>query len=331
MKRANLKMHKKAECDRMKLPHLIAAASARSLAHRCLTIAGATWLAASAVLLPDPAFALREGRPLATDRRIHTIMFSQDEVYRFTGHYGYQSTIEFAPDESIQTISMGDSVSWLLEPSGNRIFLKPIEKDAVTNMTVLTDKRSYMFELHAREASGMEDDKMVFLLRFIYPSAQNDYTASSVINTDDGMPDLEDPQVRSKLNFNYTLRGREHISPIRIFDDGEFTYFEFRNKNADVPAFFLVDSDGREALINYRVRGDYIVVERVWGRFTLRHGNDVACVYNESWNDGPRQSMNTAQNAPGQKVQFIDEQSGAANYAAGGPASPSATAVVRPQ
>ena len=240
---------------------------------------GTTFLA-----VPHPAHAIREGRSLATDRRIQTIMYSVDEVYKFTGHYGYQSTIEFGPDEEIQTISMGDSISWLLEPNGNRIFLKPLEQNATTNMTVLTSKRSYLFELHAREASGIDDPKLVFQLRFMYPSETNDYISS--VSPTEGIPDLEDPEARSKLNFNYTLRGKEVISPLRIFDDGEFTYFEFRNKNADVPAFFLVDSDGKEALINYRVRGDYIVVERVWGVFTLRHGNDVVCIYNESWNPG---------------------------------------------
>ena len=277
---------------------------------------------------PSAAHAMREGRSLATDKRIQTIMFSPDEIFGFTGHYGYQSTIEFGPDEEIQTISMGDSVSWLIEPSGNRMFLKPIEQNAITNMTVLTNKRSYMFELHSREASGIDDPRLVFLLRFMYPAENNDYI--STIAPGDGLPDLEDPQERSKLNFNYTLRGKEVISPIRIFDDGEFTYFEFRNKNADVPAFFLVDSDGRESLINYRTRGDYIVIERVWGVFTLRHGNDIACVYNESWNNsrGQNRPAPGARNLPTEQGQ-VAQPTGAAAYATGGPASPSATAIER--
>ena len=242
-------------------------------------------LAAFCVLgLAQPAMAVREGRPLATDRRIETIMYTPDEVYKFTGHYSYQSAIEFAADEEIQTVSMGDSVAWLIEPSGNRIFLKPLEQNAATNMTVLTSKRSYVFELHARQASGIDDPQLVFVLRFMYPNEATDNITSTPV--DDRVPDLEDADVRKKLNFNYTLRGKDFIAPMRIFDDGEFTYFEFRNKNADVPAFFLVDSDGKEALINYRVRGDYIVVERVWNVFTLRHGNDLVCVYNESWHGG---------------------------------------------
>ena len=48
-----------------------------------------------------------------------------------------------------------------------------------------------------------------------------------------------------------------------------------------VPAFFMVDSRGEESLVNYRTVGDYIVIERVANRFTLRHGADIVCVFNE--------------------------------------------------
>ena len=32
-----------------------------------------------------------------------------------------------------------------------------------------------------------------------------------------------------KYNFNYTFSGPDEIAPVKVFDDGEFTYFEFRN------------------------------------------------------------------------------------------------------
>ena len=92
-------------------------------------------------------------------------------------------------------------------------------------------------------------------------------------------PDLSEPE---KYNFNYTISGSEIVEPLRVFDDGEFTFFQFRDVNADVPAFFLVDSRGEEELINYRVSGEYIVIERVSSVFTLRHGKDVVCVFNEA-------------------------------------------------
>ena len=75
-------------------------------------------------------YALQEPRPIATDYRIRNIRFSPNEVFKFVGHYGYQSSIEFGEGEEIQTVSIGDSIAWQIDPSGDRLFLKPVEQDA---------------------------------------------------------------------------------------------------------------------------------------------------------------------------------------------------------
>lgn len=248
----------------------------------------ATVMAATAstvmVAAAQPAMALQEPKPIATDRRIRTIVYNANEVYRYVGHYDYQSVIEFEADEEVLTVSMGNSMTWQVVPSGNRLFIKPVAQDALTNMTVVTSKRTYHFELHAEEPSGINDPDLVFVLRFIYGRG----AGISVSNFIDSVPDpMLEPE---KYNFNYALTGAETISPIRIFDDGEFTYFEFADKNAEIPAFFLVHGDGSESIINFRTRGNYIVVERVAAQFTLRHGEDVVCVFNREKtlrNSGP--------------------------------------------
>lgn len=226
------------------------------------------------------ALAAKAPRPLTTDKRIKTIVYNPNDVVIFQGHYGLQSSIEFSPGEEVQTISLGDSTAWQIVPSGNRIFLKPVEQDATTNMTLITSQRTYFFELHAERDVDIGDPKVTFALRFMYP----DEVASSGLGGGDVNHDIPMPEIDrnpEKYNFNYSITGPEYIAPIRIFDDGEFTYFEFRNKNADIPGFFLVRSDGSEEIINFRKRGNYIVVERVASQFTLRHGSETLCVYNE--------------------------------------------------
>lgn len=225
------------------------------------------------------AHAIRTSKSLAVDHRIHVMEYNPDDVHRFTGYYGYQSSIEFAPGESISTISMGDTISWQIVPAGNRMFLKPMEEDATTNMTVLTNKRIYHFELHAEEVGeeGINHQGLAFIVRFVYPDTST-HNFVQHFSSSTG-PDLTEPE---NYNFNYTLTGSEMIAPIKVFDDEEFTYFEFRDKNAEIPAFFLVEPDGSESIINYRVNDDYIVVERVASQFTLRRGDDVICIFNES-------------------------------------------------
>jgi len=242
--------------------------------------------------ISSPARATVSPTSIATDPRIKTVMYSPNEVIKFTGYYRYQSNILFDSDEQIGTISMGDSVAWQMSPMGNRLFLKPIEQDATTNMTIITNKHTYFFELHADDAKDITDKNLVFELRMVYPSDES--TSLNVKNNIDRVPDLEQED-KNKYNFRYTISGSEEISPIRIFDDGEFTYFQFNDINADIPAFFLVDKEGNEGIVNYRTRGPYIVVERVSGRYTLRHGNYVVCVFNEAMKFGKKDYQSDAQ------------------------------------
>lgn len=225
------------------------------------------------------ALALREPKPTMTDNRLRVVVYNPDDVIKFTGFYGYQASIEFEESETIESISLGDSVAWQIVPSGKRLFLKPVEPEATTNMTLITNKRVYHFELHAKDAVDINDPEMVFNVKFVYPETgfAGVATASGSKSTA-GMPDLTHPE---KYNFNYTLSGSHFISPIKVFDDGEFTYFEFKDKNAEVPAIFLVDSQSKESVVNFRVAGKYIVVERVAERFTLRNGSDIVCIFNE--------------------------------------------------
>ncbi|MBL0318906.1 MAG: P-type conjugative transfer protein VirB9 [Alphaproteobacteria bacterium] len=223
------------------------------------------------------AWSLEENpKPVPTDARIRIYSYKPNQVYKFMGHYRFQSSIEFAPGETIETLTMGDPGGWQIEPLGNRIFLKPIDDYATTNMTVITNLRMYHFELYAEETEDIRDDNMVFVVRFVYPEygigGVKNYSISST-------PEFNDTE---NYNFNYTVAGKEYISPIKIFDDGEFTYFQFREKNSEIPAFFLVNPDGSEELINYRMDHGYVVIERVASQFTLRQGSEILCVFNES-------------------------------------------------
>lgn len=228
-------------------------------------------------ILPGTAWALQEPSRLPTDQRLRTYTYDPNDVYKFTGHYKFQSSIELSPSETIATISLGDSLAWQVTPSGNRIFLKPVEPDATTNMTVVTNQRIYHFELHAEEAESIEDEAIVFAARFFYPNETEGGALKHFHK--DKEPDLENDA--EKFNFRYTVSGSTLSAPTRIFDDGEFTYFQFPEKNAEIPAFYMVDPDGTENVINYHMAGRYVVVERVASQFTLRNGPEVTCVFNE--------------------------------------------------
>ena len=226
-------------------------------------------------LLVSGALAEQALRPASSDSRILLATYRDSEVYKIVASYGFQTTIEFSEKETVETISIGDSIAWQVVPAGHRVFLKPQEPNAVTNMTVVTSLRPYYFELGAKKNSN--PSSVTFLLRFTYSDASP--TVLGVRST--SRPAPVTPKKPSDYNFNYSLTGSREIAPLRVFDDGEFTYMQFKALT-DLPAIFLVGKDKQESVVNYRVEGPYVVIERIANQFSLRHGRDVACVYNRS-------------------------------------------------
>jgi type IV secretion system protein VirB9 len=107
--------------------------------------------------------------PLTTDNRIKTYVYSPNEVYLLVLHFGFQSSIEFAKNESIETITMGDSYPWKITPLGNRLFIKPMEKNIRTNMTIITNRRTYQFDIVAKTLEDGDENNLVYVMRFQYP------------------------------------------------------------------------------------------------------------------------------------------------------------------
>ena len=110
------------------------------------------------------------------DKRIKMLMYDETDVYTITTRYGYQTNIIFSPQEEIELISVGDRSLWQIIPTGNRMFIRPMEEDVVTNMTVLTNKHSYQFDLKSLPADKTGN---IYVAQFVYPGPK---TAPSVGN-----------------------------------------------------------------------------------------------------------------------------------------------------
>ena len=83
-------------------------------------------------------------------------------------------------------------------------------------------------------------------------------------------------------NAAYSYDGSSKTLPIKVFDDGQDTYFTFRTEE-DLPAVFAVDPDGGEAVVNTRQRDGYIVVDQIARGFVLRRGSEVTRIYNDAF------------------------------------------------
>jgi type IV secretion system protein VirB9 len=106
---------------------------------------------------------------LTTDTRIKTYIYNPSEVYLLVLHYGFQSNIEFSKGEKVQTISLGDTYSWKITPLDNLLFIRPMEKNIRTNMTIITNKNTYQFDLVAQDLDEGNEKDLVYSVRFYYP------------------------------------------------------------------------------------------------------------------------------------------------------------------
>lgn len=227
-----------------------------------------------ALLLAAVAVALVAPSPAAADARVKTVSYGAGDVVPLVGHYGYQMMIALDAGERIQNVSIGDSVAWLVTPAkdAGALFIKPVEANASTNMTVLTDRRTYLFELSAARATrGGRTPGMTYKVQFRYPEAAAQ--AAAAARAQAARP--------VAYNRSYALSGSKTIRPTAVFDDGRFTYFAFP-PNAEIPAIFLLDGR-KEALANHATRDGYVVLDRVARALVLRQGKERVKVKNKGF------------------------------------------------
>lgn len=229
-----------------------------------------------------PALAEVKPRSGPQDGRIRYVTYSANDVIVIEASYGASTMIMFQEDEQIETLGAGDALAWSIEPNkkGNVLFVKPIEKDTIANLNVLTNKRSYVLLLRAgfRPVANQ-----IYKVSFRYPEDEANQAMMAEA--------IERASQPNRANFNaanansaYGYKGSSVNKPIAIFDDGVKTFFRFR-KGGEVPGIFIVDEDRNESLVNFRREGEYIVVDKVNFQWTLRNGQEITCVFNLRDND----------------------------------------------
>lgn len=216
------------------------------------------------VVSPTPAHA---------DSRVITRVYNPDQVVRIAGQKGIQTMIEFGADEHIENIALGDGAGWQVTPNkrGSLVFVKPVSPKARTNMTVVTDKHSYLFDL----VSARSGDRTLYTLRFLYPNDPKPVGDKPVAP----MIVMADPPPPIDLNFNWQPSGTKRLFPERSFDDGKATYLAWPD-DTELPAILITGPDGTEGPVNYTVKGKYLVIDGVAPRYILRAGKDRAILTN---------------------------------------------------
>ena len=216
--------------------------------------------------------------PANADPRIREVTYSPDKVIRLVGHYGYQIAIEFPEPDRIESIAVGDALTWQVTPNkrGNILFVKPVDEGGPTNMTVVTSERYYAFELAAKRRTDATPASEITYLLKISPPAPVAEAQPAQLREASPLPE------RATVNSQYSYKGSAQNLPSRVYDDGASTFFEWP-KGVETPAIFSRRSDGAESIVNFSYSGGAIVVHQIAPVFILRNGREVTEIFNDSF------------------------------------------------
>ncbi len=238
--------------------------------------------------LADPAARVSEANAAARMQPVRNGFINSMQVYPFVDGALYQvytspgqiTDINLQPGEQLVgsgPVAAGDTVRWIIgdTESGSgatkqvHILVKPTRPELTTNLVINTDRRTYHMELRSTEKTYMASvswqypqDQLIALRRQNSQAEAQQPVASGV--------DL------SRVNFRYDVTGdRAPWRPLRAFDDGRQVFIEFPRGigQGEMPPLFVVGPEGDTSeLVNYRVRGNYMIVDRLFAAAELRFG-----------------------------------------------------------
>ena len=174
-------------------------------------------------------------------------------------------------------VAAGDTVRWIIGDtiSGSgptarvHILVKPTRPDLTTNLVINTDRRTYHLELRAASSTYMASVSWTYPHDALIALQGRNAAAAAAAPVASGI-DL------STLNFRYRIDGdRTPWRPARAFDDGRQVFIEFPAgiSQGEMPPLFVSGASGEAELVNYRVQGRYMVVDRLFAAAELRLGD----------------------------------------------------------
>jgi type IV secretion system protein VirB9 len=177
---------------------------------------------------------------------------------------------------------IGDSVRWNIAPAlygkadeqTTLIVIKPQDSGLDTNLLITTDRRAYYLRLISKPVD------YIARVSFAYPNdrankaawKQHEVRASARNEGANGGPSAS----LDSLHFDYEIKGKDtHIKPQQVFDDGSKTYIRMSPDIAarDLPVLVALGADGKPEMVNYRVKGNTYVADRLFDRAELVLGN----------------------------------------------------------
>ena len=227
----------------------------------------------------------RHGSSPARDGYLNAVQvypYTEGALYQVYASPGEITDIALQPGEALAgsgPIAAGDTVRWIIGETESgagatrriHVLLKPTRADLSTNLVIDTDRRTYHLELRATPSTYMASVSWRYPEDELVAVKGANAAAQASAPVDQGL-DL------AELQFRYAITGDSPPwRPLRAFDDGRKVYIEMPAGVAqgELPPLFVVGPSGGTELVNYRVRQNYYVVDRLFAAAELRMGSET--------------------------------------------------------
>ena len=219
--------------------------------------------------------AMREPNRDSYVNAVQVYAWAEGALYRLYTAPERVSEIALQPGETLISVAAGDTARWVIgvTTSGagaarrTHILVKPSAIGLRTNLVVTTDRRVYHVQLESTARTAMAS------ISWTYPQDELLALRRGDLSPPPG-PAAGGVAVDA-LNFGYRIEGDDPPwRPVRAFDDGSQVFIEFPSSLAqgEAPPLFVRGEGGRAELVNYRLRGRYYVVDRLFASAELRLG-----------------------------------------------------------
>ena len=243
--------------------------------------------------------------PIWADGRIRTEVYSAYRIYPIHAKVGTSILVQLEADETIKgessAVGIGYGEAWKIGIRGNNIIFKPRAEQPVTNMIVVSNKRTYAFDLKMANAKH----PATYILRFDYPDTRQQRQAALKTKQDRAFAALRDTgsmHVDMRRNTEYYGKGNKTLAPTAMWDNGRFTYLQFDN-GRNMPSVYRVEQDGSESLLNAHIENDTLVIHEVNEKLMLRLGRAVLLIENRGFN--PQGKFNRTGTDDNENVRLI--------------------------
>jgi len=207
--------------------------------------------------------------------------WSDGALYQVYAAPGEITDIALEPGEQLVgsgPVAAGDTVRWIIGATASgagpakrvHILLKPTRPDLVTNLIIDTDRRTYHLELRS------DDKTYMAAVSWLYAEDQLIALRQQNAAADAATPIVTGIDINA-LNFRYRIEGDDPAwRPLRAFDDGRQVFIEFPAGigQGEMPPLWVIGAAGGAELVNYRVQGNHMIVDRLFAAAELRLGGD---------------------------------------------------------